>query len=187
MIVLMLSLGLFFGSACTGNDASEAPFVTCPTIPDGEEENAGGHEDNAGGETEEPKADEETDSDNDKPEEMNRQIELTVGGQPFTATLADNEAAAAFAALLPLELTMTELNGNEKYASLPAALPTESFRPGRIETGDLLLWGDDCVVLFYESFDSGYSYTRLGRIDNPSGLAAAVGHGSVIVSFAVAE
>ena len=79
---------------------------------------------------------------------------------------------------------MTELNGNEKYADLPQSLPTATFRPGTIRTGDLLLWGSSTVVLFYETFSSSYSYTRLGRLDDPSGLAAAVGGGSARVTFA---
>lgn len=62
---------------------------------------------------------------------------------------------------------------------------TESYRPGMIRAGDLMLYGSSCVVLFYETFSSGYSYTRLGRIDNPEGLSATVGGGNVTVSFIV--
>lgn len=75
------------------------------------------------------------------------------------------------------------MNGNEKYYYLPDNLPTSSSNPGRIQTGDLMLYGSSCVVLFYESFSTSYSYTRLGRVDNPSGLASALGSGSVTVSF----
>lgn len=82
----------------------------------------------------------------------------------FTAALEDNETARAFAALLPMTLHMTELNGNEKYHYLMSGLPASPQRVGRIEKGDIMLFGDDCVVLFYQSFDTPYSYTRIGKI-----------------------
>lgn len=46
-----------------------------------------------------------------------------------------------------------------------------------------MLYGSDCLVLFYETFTSGYSYTRLGSVEDPAGLAAALGRGSVSVTF----
>lgn len=55
--------------------------------------------------------------------------------------------------------------------------------PGIIHAGDLMLYGNNCVVLFYETFNSSYSYTRIGAIDDPSGLAAALGSGNVSVRF----
>ena len=111
------------------------------------------------------------------------QINVIIGNQTFTATLADSETGRAFAQLLPLTLSMTELNGNEKYHYLGSSLPTESYTPGTIQAGDLMLYGNNCVVLFYETFSSGYSYTRIGSIDDPSGLAAALGSGNVSVRF----
>lgn len=117
--------------------------------------------------------------------QMNQNILIHVGGHTFSATLEDNETARAFLALLPMTVNMTEMNGNEKYYNLSQNLPTHTFRPGTIHAGDLLLWGSNTVVLFYETFSSGYSYTRLGKIDNPEGLASAVGRGNVSVTFAV--
>ena len=66
-------------------------------------------------------------------------------------------------------------------------LPTDTDQPGQISAGDLMLYGNNCLVLFYESFSSEYSYTRLGRVDDPAGLAEALGTGSVEVVFSAGE
>ncbi len=108
---------------------------------------------------------------------------MTIGERRFALTLADTEAARAFASMLPLTLDMEELNGNEKKTDLPNALPTDTYRPGTIRNGDLLLWGSRTVVIFYLTFDSPYSYTRLGRVDDPAGLAQALGRRGVRVVF----
>lgn len=114
-------------------------------------------------------------------------ITLTVNGQTFSAALLDSETAQQLAEQFPLTLTMSELNGNEKYVYMDKALPTDAYQPGQISAGDLMLYGNNCLVLFYESFSSGYSYTRLGRVDDPAGLAEALGAGSVEVIFSVGE
>ena len=112
-------------------------------------------------------------------------LSIEVGGQSFTATLQDTPTTRALLERLPITVTMGELNGNEKYYYLDESLPTDSRRPGQIHAGDLMLYGSDCLVLFYESFSSSYSYTTLGRIDDPSGLAAALGRGSAEVTFQI--
>ena len=71
-----------------------------------------------------------------QPEEL--RMWLTVGERRFAITLTDNAAARAFAAQLPLTLDMSELNGNEKHAELPKALPANASRPGTIRNGDLM-------------------------------------------------
>ena len=111
------------------------------------------------------------------------QMNVKIGSSTFTATLEENATATAFKGMLPMTLKMTELNGNEKYFRLRSDLPTKPSNPGKIENGDLMIYESNTVVLFYKSFPATYSYTRLGRIDNPAGLAAAVGSGSVSVSF----
>jgi len=101
----------------------------------------------------------------------------------FTAKLEDNATARAFAGLLPMTLDMSELNGNEKFYYLDGSLPSAPERVGQIHAGDLMLYGNNCVVLFYRSFSTQYSYTRIGHINDISSLESAVGNGSVQVRF----
>jgi hypothetical protein len=111
---------------------------------------------------------------------------VTVGGtHRFAMMLEDNPAARAFAQLLPLALDMPDLNANEKHARLPRSLPTNPVRPGTLQTGDVMLYGDDTLVVFYKTFPSTYSYTRIGRITKVDGLAQALGPGSQRIGFAM--
>ena len=110
-------------------------------------------------------------------------VEIRAGGKTFLAVPEDNEAARAFSAKLPLTVTMTELNGNEKYYRLPERLPSSDQNVGTVHTGDLMLYNGNCIVLFYRDFSTSYSYTRLGRVENPAGLAEALGPGDVPVAF----
>lgn len=113
----------------------------------------------------------------------NTPFKLTIGGTDFTAELANNATAQGFNALLPMTINMTELNGNEKYKYLDTTLPTNAACPGTIHAGDILLYGNNCVVVFYKTFSTSYSYTRIGRITDPSLLESAVGGGSVEIQF----
>jgi hypothetical protein len=110
-------------------------------------------------------------------------MKIVIGAKTFTATLYDNATTRAFNALLPLTVQMVELNGNEKYAGLSNGLPTSALNPGIIQNGDLMLYGSSTLVLFYKTFTTSYSYTRIGKVDNVEGLAAALGSGNVTVSY----
>ena len=110
-------------------------------------------------------------------------MKIKIGSQTFTATLYDNATANAFKSMLPMTVSMVELNGNEKYIDLSSDLPTNASNPRTIQTGDLILYGSNTLVLFYKTFSTSYSYTRLGRIDEVTGLADAVGSGNVTVTL----
>jgi hypothetical protein len=110
-------------------------------------------------------------------------MKISIGSAVFTATLNNSATAAAFKAMLPVSIKMDELNGNEKFYYFPATLPNSASAGGNIQEGDLMLYGNNCLVLFYESFNTSYSYTKIGRITNPSGLKAALGSGSITVRF----
>lgn len=111
------------------------------------------------------------------------EIKITIAGKDFTAVPANTPAAAEFLKRLPLTLRMNELNGNEKYAGLPDRLPADSACPGKISRGELMLYGNSTLVLFYESFPTSYSYTRIGKITDVRGLKEAVGRENITVTF----
>ena len=111
------------------------------------------------------------------------EMEMIVSSKVFRVELYDNETARALINRLPLTLDMRELNGNEKYHYFSDSLPTNPNRPGNIRTGDIMLYGSDCLVVFYESFSTSYSYTPIGYVENPEGLAEAVGGSNVSITF----
>lgn len=122
-------------------------------------------------------------NDNENNTPTTTKMKITIGTAVFTATLHDNPSATAFKAMLPLTIDMTELNGNEKYYNFSSPLPTNASAGGDIKVGDLTLYGNNVLVLFYKSFNTSYSYTKLGYVDDPTGLATALGAGNVVVKF----
>ena len=110
-------------------------------------------------------------------------MQIVVGDKQFSVTLESNDTVTAMTEILPLTLDMSELNGNEKYYYLDTALPSAPEKVGHISEGDIMLYGDSCLVVFYKSFDTSYTYTKIGHIDDTTGLADALGTGGVTVIF----
>ena len=106
-------------------------------------------------------------------------IYATINGEKLEIRLEDNSTVSALIKELPLEVSMSDLNSNEKYAYLDNSLPTNTYSPKHIEAGDVMLFGDNCFVVFYKSFDTSYSYTKIGHIDNLPSL----GGGSISVTL----
>ena len=80
-------------------------------------------------------------------------------------------------AMLPLTLKMEEVNGNEKKYDLSNALPTDSYKPKTINSGDLMIWGDRTLV-FSTKLSDPYTYRTLDALMILR-LEAAVGSGDV--------
>jgi hypothetical protein len=110
-------------------------------------------------------------------------LKISIGSQVFYANIQSSESASALVKQLPFTLSMVELNGNEKYAELKQALPTNAELVGKIQVGDLLLYGNNVLVLFYESFSTPYRYTRIGKLTETAGLEKALGAGNCQVKF----
>ena len=115
------------------------------------------------------------------------EIRITIGDKTFSAALENTPAAAEFVKRLPLSLRMNELNGNEKYIGLSEKLPADPSCPGKIRSGDLMLYGRSTLVLFYKSFPTSYSYTRIGKIADARGLKEVVGDREVTAKFEIVK
>lgn len=124
----------------------------------------------------------DTGVDKEVPMEKNElKISLTIRNETLMATLEDNETAKKFAEQLPISISMSELNGNEKYYYFNISFPNHPTQVNKINSGDLMLFGSDCFVLFYDDFDTNYSYTRIGTIDHPDRIKEIVGTGDIEV------
>ncbi len=98
-------------------------------------------------------------------------MKIIINNNEYQVDLEENDTIKELVKLLPQEYKMNELNGNEKYVYLDKSLPTNSYDPKHINKGDIMLFGDNCLVLFYKSFDTSYSYTKIGHINNLEDLS----------------
>ena len=114
-------------------------------------------------------------------------INLTINNKTFSATLENNVTTRELISMFPMTLNMSELNSNEKYNYLDTDLTTNSSRQSRINAGDIKLYGSNCLVVFYESFNTSYSYTNLGTVDDVDVFVSELGNGSVTITFDVAQ
>ena len=112
-------------------------------------------------------------------------IKIIVNNQEFTATMQDNTASQELLQMLPLQLDMTELNGNEKYHQFSdKKFSTNSHIVKNIANGDLMIFGNNYLVIFYKNFtQNNYAYTPIGKIDNPKNLPQALGRGNVKIQI----
>lgn len=91
---------------------------------------------------------------------------IKIKSNKYKINLENNDTVKELVNKLPLELTMEELNGNEKYKYLDYSLPKHLQSINRIHKGDIMLFGDNCLVIFYKDFNTSYKYTRIGHIQD---------------------
>lgn len=98
--------------------------------------------------------------------EVIKSVKAIINGKEYIIDLEDNSTTKSFVKILPKKFEMSDLNNNEKYIYLDTSLPTNPYNPKEIESGDVMLFGNDCLVIFYRSFNTSFSYTKIGHIDN---------------------
>lgn len=96
--------------------------------------------------------------------ERSEAMKVIINKKEYLVDLEKNETVTEFLKNLPNNIEMSELNGNEKYYYLDQKLPNNPINPKQIDKGDIMLFGNNCLVIFYQSFKTNYSYTKIGHI-----------------------
>ena len=112
-------------------------------------------------------------------DEILNKIKVIINSKEYNMNLEDNNTVKEFIEMLPIKVNMAELNGNEKYYYMNGKLTNNPLSVKHINKGDVMLYGNNCIVIFYKSFDTTYSYTKIGHIDNLDDL----GNSDVYVEF----
>ena len=112
-------------------------------------------------------------------------IIITIENKKYEAILYDNSTVRELIKNFPISITMSDLNGNEKYYNFSKSFSTSSENVANINKGDIMLFGDNCLVIFYKSFSTRYRYTKLGYIKNTEDLENSFGKGDISITFEI--
>ncbi len=112
-------------------------------------------------------------------------IVLHLSGHAFGVTLDDTSDARAFAAQLPLTLTLQDYAATEKIADLPAKLPARDAARGHTPSvGDIAYyapWGN--LAIFHKPFRHSPGLVRLGRLTQDEAISILERPGSIRVEI----
>ena len=100
------------------------------------------------------------------PIDMQDEVKITINNIEYILKLEKNETSFDIISMLPMNLEMDDLNNNEKYVYLSSSLNSDGNYTGSIKKGDVMLYQNNCLVIFYKDFNTNYYYTKIGHIDN---------------------
>ena len=112
-------------------------------------------------------------------------LKIAVGQYELWAAFEDNSSAEEFQELLsqgPLTITMEDYGGFEKVGPLGTTL-TRNDTQITTAPGDVILYQGNQITIYYGV--NSWNFTRLAKIDDPSGLQEKLGDGTVTVTFSL--
>ncbi len=118
-----------------------------------------------------------------KKEGQPMQATITINNHELLLGLDDNETTRQLIKGFPLSITMQDLHHNEKYYYLDESLTSNPQKVNQIHKGDLMLFQDNCLVLFYKDFKTSFSYTLIGHIEENEDLESIVKNQDIKVEF----
>jgi hypothetical protein len=115
-------------------------------------------------------------------------ISIRVNGKTVSATVLDNSTARDFLSLLPLNLSLSDLFGREKYGSLPRALSEKGPRTQTYEVGDIGYWspGHDVAIYYHKDGEviPSPGIIPIARIDANAEVFKVAGSVNVAIDIA---
>ena len=114
-------------------------------------------------------------------------LKITVGNYELSATFEDNSSAEEFKELLaqgPATVEMDDYGGFEKVGPLGTTLARNDTQI-TTEPGDIILYQGNQITIYYGA--NTWSFTKLARIDDPTGLKAKLGEGTVLITFSLEQ
>lgn len=98
--------------------------------------------------------------------EKNSELALSINQEKVIIHLEKNETVTELLEVLPDAFQMEDLHGNEKYLRLNRPITSNEAFVNQIRAGDVMLYGNDTLVIFYKDFSTPYAYTRIGYIED---------------------
>ncbi len=114
-------------------------------------------------------------------------LKMMIGDTEVSVDWVDNEAVTALKEMAgesPIEISMSMYGGFEQVGSLGADLPRNDLQT-TTSSGDIVLYSDNQLVVFYGS--NSWAYTRLGSItdQNEENMTQLLGNGDVTITITV--
>lgn len=96
-----------------------------------------------------------------------KEIKVYIGGREADVTFEDNISVKELAVYAPYNhMPLIDLNNNSKYCILKRKLNTDSNITKTTKKGDIMLYKNNNIIIFYKDAENNYSYTKLGHINN---------------------
>lgn len=102
-------------------------------------------------------------------------MKIKIGRKSLYANLFEIPSSLALEALLPLKGKATRIGG-QLWTDLPSGIiPKDEDVVWALKKGDILLFGDDTLLIVLEDMEDHRRYTPIGRVEEPSLLDSLQG------------
>ena len=102
--------------------------------------------------------------------QTNNTLLLQADNEEIEISVMNQEILQQIIGYLPQTLSLNELNGNEMYADLPFKVAAKSQDSDKVRAGDVRLYGNQTLVIFYKDHETSYRYNKIGEIKDLSQL-----------------